>query len=153
MLEYAVIVAGCDVGSLTAKAVILEDDTILVSKIIRVRPTTEESGRTVMEEALAECGVTFEKINYCCATGYGRHSISFALMNMSEISCHGLGAYWTDKSVRTVIDIGGPGCRVVSIDAAGMVKDFIMNDKCAAGTGRSLEILSRTIGVSLERLG
>jgi predicted CoA-substrate-specific enzyme activase len=147
------IVAGCDVGSLTAKAVILNDGGIIASTIIRDRPTPVESATAVMGEALRDAGLKLEEIAVCCSTGYGRNSIPFAAMNMSEISCHGLGAFWADGSIRTVIDIGGQDCKVISVDAGGMVKDFIMNDKCAAGTGRSLEILSKTIGISLERLG
>ncbi|HOO71738.1 MAG TPA: acyl-CoA dehydratase activase [Spirochaetota bacterium] len=147
------IAAGCDVGSLTAKAVIMDDGFIISSKIIRDRKTPLESARAVMSEALSEAGLSFKSINYCCSTGYGRHSIPFALMNMSEISCHALGAFWAEKSVRTVIDIGGQDCKVISLDDCGMVSDFIMNDKCAAGTGRSLEILSRSIGLPLEKLG
>jgi (R)-2-hydroxyacyl-CoA dehydratese activating ATPase len=147
------IVAGCDVGSLTAKAVILNDTGIITSKIIRDKPTPVQSATAVMEEALQNAGLKFDEINSCCSTGYGRHSIPFAGMNMSEISCHGLGAFWAEGSIRTVIDIGGQDCKVISIDTGGMVRDFIMNDKCAAGTGRSLEILSKTIGISLERLG
>jgi predicted CoA-substrate-specific enzyme activase len=147
------IVAGCDVGSLTAKAVILEDDTIISMKIIRDRATPVESATVVMDETLREAGLTYNDISFCCSTGYGRNSIPFASMNMSEISCHGLGAFWADNAVRTIIDIGGQDCKVVAIDDNGRVKDFVMNDKCAAGTGRSLEILARTIGVPLERLG
>ncbi len=147
------IAAGCDVGSLTAKAVIMDEDAVIASKIIRDLKTPVESARAVMSEALREAGLVFPNINFCCSTGYGRHSIPFSLMNMSEISCHAMGAFWADRSVRTVIDIGGQDCKVISLDAGGMVSDFIMNDKCAAGTGRSLEILSRCIGVPLEKLG
>jgi len=147
------IVAGCDVGSLTAKAVIMKENDIIAAKIIRGEKTPQLSARAVMEDALKIAGLVLENINYCCSTGYGRHSNPFALMNMSEISCHAMGACWAEKSIRTVIDIGGQDCKVISLDHNGMVKDFIMNDKCAAGTGRSLEILSRNIGVPLEKLG
>jgi predicted CoA-substrate-specific enzyme activase len=148
-----VIAAGCDVGSLTAKAVIMDDERIVAMKIIRDKKTPVESARAVMTEALKDAGLLFQNINFCCSTGYGRHSIPFALMNMSEISCHAMGAHWAEKSIRTVIDIGGQDSKVISLDAGGMVSDFIMNAKCAAGTGRSLEILSRCIGVPLEKLG
>ncbi len=147
------IAAGCDVGSLTAKAVIMKGDVVIATKIIRDRSTPVESARAVMSEALREAGLVFQNINFCCSTGYGRHSIPFALMNMSEISCHAMGAFWAENSIRTVIDIGGQDCKVISLDSSGRVLDFIMNDKCAAGTGRSLEILSKCIGVPLEKLG
>jgi len=147
------IAAGCDVGSLTAKAVLLRGNTVLASSIIRVKPTARQSADAVMHEVLSSQGLRMEDIDFCCSTGYGRLEIPFAGMNMSEISCHGMGAYWTDSSIRTIIDIGGQDCKVISIDDRGMVTDFIMNDKCAAGTGRSLEMLARTIGVPLEKLG
>jgi predicted CoA-substrate-specific enzyme activase len=147
------IVAGCDIGSLTAKAVLLKDGAILASAIITVKANAAESARIVMQQCLDSQSLTFEDIDFCCSTGYGRLNIPFAAINFSEISCHGMGAFWTDNSIRTVIDIGGQDCKVISINDTGRIVDFIMNDKCAAGTGRSLEILARTIGVPLESLG
>jgi (R)-2-hydroxyacyl-CoA dehydratese activating ATPase len=147
------IVAGCDVGSLTAKAFIMNEKGRLAGEIIRVRSTNVDSATEVMEKALASAHLRFADLDCCCSTGYGRYEIPFARMNMSEISCHGLGAFRADQSIRTVIDIGGQDCKVILIDAVGNVRDFIMNDKCAAGTGRSLEILAKTIGVDLENLG
>ena len=147
------IVAGCDVGSLTAKAFIMNEKGRLAGEIIRVRSTTIDSATQVMEKALVSANLRFSDLDYCCSTGYGRYEIPFARMNMSEISCHGLGAFWADSSIRTVIDIGGQDCKVILIDAEGNVRDFAMNDKCAAGTGRALEILAKTIGVDLEQLG
>lgn len=140
-------------GSLTAKAFILNEKGRLAGEIIRVKSTNINSATEVMEKALASARLRFSDLDYCCSTGYGRYEIPFAQMNMSEISCHGLGAFHADSSIRTVIDIGGQDCKVILIDNAGNVRDFIMNDKCAAGTGRSLEILARTIGVELEELG
>ena len=147
------IVAGCDVGSLTAKAFIMNEKGKLAGEIIKVRSATIDSATEVMEKALASANLRFSDLDYCCSTGYGRYEIPFARINMSEISCHGLGAFWADSSIRTVIDIGGQDCKVILIDAEGNVRDFTMNDKCAAGTGRALEILAKTIGVDLEQLG
>lgn len=147
------IVAGCDVGSLTAKAYIMNEKGGLAGEIIPVQSTPTDSARRVMEKALKSARLNFSDLDVCCSTGYGRYEIPFAQMNMSEISCHGLGAFHVDSGIRTVIDIGGQDCKVILIDANGNVRDFIMNDKCAAGTGRSLEILARTIGVKLEELG
>jgi len=147
------LVAGCDIGSLTAKAVIMDESGIAATRIIGVRPGAEESARAVMKECLDTRGLSFDDIDFCCATGYGRLMIPFADMNMSEISCHGMGAFWNAPSIRTIIDIGGQDCKVIAIDDSGRVADFAMNDKCAAGTGRSLEILAGTIGVALKDLG
>ena len=140
-------------GSLTAKAFIMNEKGKLAGEIIKVRSATIDSATEVMEKALASANLRFSDLDYCCSTGYGRYEIPFARINMSEISCHGLGAFWADSSIRTVIDIGGQDCKVILIDAEGNVRDFTMNDKCAAGTGRALEILAKTIGVDLEQLG
>lgn len=145
--------AGCDVGSLTAEAVLLDDGGIVGAAIMNVRATPTESASAVMEQALCAANRTAAHITSCYSTGYGRFSIPFAAKNVSEISCHGLGAHWVNPHVRGVIDIGGQDCKVIRVDPRGRITDFVMNDKCAAGTGRSLEILSAAIGVSLSDLG
>ncbi len=145
--------AGCDIGSLTAKAVILSNDEVVADKIIPVRPSPAESALLVMEQVLLDAAIDFDDLSCICATGYGRMEIPFADMNMSEISCHGLGAWKACRSVRTIIDIGGQDCKAIAVDSFGRVTDFVMNDKCAAGTGRSLEMLARTLDVPLAGLG
>jgi predicted CoA-substrate-specific enzyme activase len=147
------IVAGCDVGSLTAESVIMDNKTILGSEIIRVRPKPELSARDVMDKLLTRLGLSYEDINYCVSTGYGRETISFAHDNVSEISCHGRGAQFLIPGIRTVIDVGGQDCKVIRIDEDGLLVDFVMNDKCAAGTGRSLEIMGESLGVEISDLG
>ena len=146
-------VAGCDIGSLTAKAVILENEKYLDGFIMPVKPSAAESALVVMEKLLISQGLELDDISCICSTGYGRMEIPFSDTNMSEISCHGLGASRAGKDIRTVIDIGGQDCKAISVSSSGKVVDFIMNDKCAAGTGRSLEMLSKTLGISLEDLG
>jgi predicted CoA-substrate-specific enzyme activase len=147
------LVAGCDVGSLTAEAVIMNNGTILGSEIIRVRPRAEQSAEDVMNKLLARLELTHDDIGYCVSTGYGRETIPFADHNISEISCHGRGANWLIPSIRTVIDIGGQDCKAIRVDKDGSLEDFIMNDKCAAGTGRSLELMSEVLGVDVSELG
>ncbi|MEM2978371.1 MAG: acyl-CoA dehydratase activase [Candidatus Hadarchaeales archaeon] len=147
------LVAGCDVGSLTAKALLLEDGRILSHEVRRVKPRPELSAREVMEEALRKAGRRWEEVAYCVGTGYGRVRIPFAGENVSEISCHGRGAHWLLPSVRTVIDIGGQDCKVIRVDGEGRLVNFVMNDKCAAGTGRFLELMAKTLGVGVEELG
>lgn len=146
-------VVGIDIGSLTAKAVVLEGGEIIASSLIKAGPCPSASAEDVLKRCLDEGEILSSSIECCCATGYGRLTIPFADFNMSEISCHGMGAFWSNNNIRTIIDIGGQDCKVVVIDENGMVTDFIMNDKCAAGTGRTLEILSKTIGVPFELLG
>jgi (R)-2-hydroxyacyl-CoA dehydratese activating ATPase len=146
------IVAGCDVGSLTAEAVIIRDDAIIAGEIIRVRPRPEQSADDVMRAALSKTGLSFDDIAYCVSTGYGREKIPFANDNVSEISCHGKGAQYLIPSARTVIDVGGQDCKVISVDENGNLLNFVMNDKCAAGTGRFLEQICKTLGLKLEEL-
>jgi len=146
------IFAGCDVGSLTGEAAILEDEKILSSEIIRVRPRPEQTAQEVTEKALKKIGMTFDDIDYCVSTGYGREKIPFARSSISEISCHGRGAQWANPGVRTIIDIGGQDCKVIRVDKYGYMVDFVMNDKCAAGTGRFLENMAKVLGVGLEDL-
>ncbi len=132
------IVAGCDVGSLSGEAVIMADDSIMAYEIMRVRPRPEQTAYDVMTKTLAAAGLSFDGIDYCVSTGYGREKIPFANSSISEISCHGRGAHWINPEVRTVIDIGGQDCKVIRLDKLGYMVDFTMNDKCAAGTGRFL---------------
>lgn len=147
------IFAGCDVGSLTAKATIMKDDSILSSSLIKVRPRPEQSAKEAMDIALSKAELSLEDINYCVSTGYGREMIPFANSSISEISCHGRGAHWVIPNVRTVIDIGGQDCKAIRVDTDGNMLNFAMNDKCSAGTGRFLEIMAKTLGVNLDKLG
>jgi predicted CoA-substrate-specific enzyme activase len=152
-MENRMIIAGCDVGSLSAEAVLLEDGTIIGSEIIRVRPKAEQSANDVMDKVLKKLGLSHEDIAFTVATGYGRETIPFADDNVSEISCHGRGAHFLIDSIRTVIDVGGQDCKAIRVDSGGNLEDFVMNDKCAAGTGRSLELNAEALGVDISELG
>jgi predicted CoA-substrate-specific enzyme activase len=147
------IFAGVDVGSMSAEAVLMKDNKILASTVIVVKPNPVESATLAMNAALETAGIALEDIDYCVATGYGREKIPFSDHDVSEISCHGKGAFWADPTIRTIIDIGGQDCKVIQIDEAGDLKDFIMNDKCAAGTGRFLEGIAKSFDVRVSDLG
>ncbi|MBW1643003.1 MAG: 2-hydroxyglutaryl-CoA dehydratase [Deltaproteobacteria bacterium] len=147
------IVAGCDVGSLSAEAVIMENGTIIGSEIIRVRPKAEQSAKDVMDKLLTRLNFSYNDIRFTVATGYGRENISFADDNVSEISCHGKGAHFLVPSIKTVIDVGGQDCKAIRVSSNGALEDFVMNDKCAAGTGRSLELNAESLGVDVSELG
>jgi len=148
-----VIVAGCDVGSTTGKAVIMKDHTIAASTIMWCKPRPEETAHIAITEAMQKIGLSsLDELDYIVGTGYGRLKIPFANDNISEITCHGVGAYWLCNSVRTIIDIGGQDLKVIGLDDSGKVIDFVMNDKCAAGTGRFLENMARVLGLTLEEL-
>ena len=147
------IVAGCDVGSLTSKAVIMKQGRIVGKSIIKSKPRPQDSAKAVMTEALSAAGLSLEDLEYCIGTGYGREKIAFVKEAKSEIPCHGKGARWLLPSARTVIDIGGQDCKTMVIDADGHVSRFSANDKCASGTGRFLEVMAKVLNVGIEELG
>lgn len=147
------IVAGCDVGSTTGKAVIMKDHSIAAYTIIQCKPRPEETAYIAINEAMAKIDLSsLEELDYIVGTGYGRLKIPFANDNISEITCHGVGAHWLCNSVRTIIDIGGQDLKVIALDDSGKVAEFVMNDKCAAGTGRFLENMARVLELTLEKL-
>lgn len=147
------IVAGCDVGALTAKAVVMKDGVILGSEIVRSRARAVQSAADVMDNLLGKLGLPWSDIDCCVSTGYGRNIMPFAHGNVSEISCHGRGAHWLAPTIRTIIDGGGQDCKAIRVDENGFLEDFRMNLKCAAGTGRSLELMAESLGVDVSQLG
>jgi len=147
------IVAGCDVGALTAKAVVMKDGVILGSEIVRSRARAVQSATDVMDRLFGKLALSWRDIDCCVSTGYGRNSMPFAHGNVSEISCHGRGAHWLAPTIRTIIDGGGQDCKAIRVDENGFLEDFRMNLKCAAGTGRSLELMAESLGVDVSQLG
>lgn len=145
---------GIDVGSTASKCIILKNGTDIVGKsLIDVGAGTSGPKRAI-EAVLADAGLTNEDITYTLATGYGRNAMmdGIADRQMSELSCHAKGAYFLFPNVHTVIDIGGQDVKVLHIDN-GMMTNFQMNDKCAAGTGRFLDVMSRVLEVDVSELG
>jgi len=147
------IVAGCDVGSLTTKAVILNNTRVISHALIRSSFNPEKSASEVMDMAMNTAGLTMDDIGFCVGTGYGRERIPFVGKAVSEIACHAKGAHWLLPSVRTIIDIGGQDCKAIRIDETGNIVRFVTNDKCASGTGRFLEVMAKLLGLELEDLG
>ena len=147
------ITAGCDIGSLTAKAVILKDREIIAKEIIRATARPEQSALAVMELSCGAAGINIENIDMLVGTGYGRKHIPFVNSVESEIACHARGAFHQAPGTRTVIDIGGQDAKAIRIDDRGEVIRYAYNDKCASGTGRFLEIIADSLDVSLEELG
>lgn len=149
------ITAGIDIGSLSANVVIFKDNEILAWSIIRTGPDIPATAAKAMDEALNKPGVdiTIEDIEFIVATGYGRIVVPFADKNITEISCHAKGAHWFFPSVRSILDMGGQDCKAISCDENGKVTHFIMNDKCAAGTGRFMEIVAKAMELPLEDIG
>jgi len=147
------IVAGCDIGSLTAKALLMNDGEIVSTAVIRSTPKPHESARLVIDSALQTAGLSMVDISYAVGTGYGKSQIPFVNSVESEIACHGRGAWWNVPSIRTVVDIGGQDAKVIKIDEHGQVMRYSYNDKCAAGTGRFLEVIAEALEVKLEDMG
>lgn len=143
---------GIDVGSTASKCIILKGGEEIINKsLIEVGTGTTGPARAV-EEVLSQCNLTKEDMSYNLATGYGRHSIDWVDGEMSELSCHAKAAYFLFPNVRTVIDIGGQDAKVLQIDDKGILTNFAMNDKCAAGTGRFLDVMARTLEVNINDL-
>jgi predicted CoA-substrate-specific enzyme activase len=147
-----IITAGVDIGSTSSKALILEDGQILSSITGPSTTNPTKTARKVYREALEKAGRKEEDVGYIVGTGYGRAKVDFATINISEISCHGKGAHFLVNSVRTIIDIGGQDTKAILLDDSGTLLDFAMNDKCAAGTGRFLDMMARSMGIRVEDL-
>ena len=145
--------AGVDVGSLGTKTVILVDGEIAGFSIIPTGINTEENGLNGLSSALEHAGLTREDLTYIVATGYGRISAPYANKTVTEITCHAKGAHYLHPQTRTIIDMGGQDCKAIRLDAEGNVTDFAMNDKCAAGTGRFLEVMANVFKIRLAELG
>ncbi len=148
------IVAGIDSGSTSTNAVIIDANRrILGFSIIPTGAKSIESAYRALEEALKTSGIKMEDLSYIVATGYGRISIHFANLEVTEITCHAKGAFFLNKDIRTIIDVGGQDSKVIKIDKDGNIIDFVMNDKCSAGTGRFLENMSRVLEIPVDRMG
>lgn len=147
-------VMGIDSGSTSTNAVIMDKDRkIVASAVVRTGAKSGESAGRILEEVLSEAGLKREDISWIVSTGYGRVSIPFADENVTEISCHGRGAHYFNPAVRTILDIGGQDSKAIRLNEKGEVADFVMNDKCAAGTGRFLEMIARSLEVDVDELG
>ena len=143
--------AGIDSGSTSTDVVILDKNRHIIAGIILPTGAGAALGaERALEQALKEAGLVREDIDAMVTTGYGRTAISDGDKSITEITCHARGAHYLDPSVRTVIDIGGQDSKVIRLDENGAVVNFVMNDKCAAGTGRFLEMMARTLEMNLD---
>ena len=149
MVQYF---AGIDIGSTMTKVAIVSDGRLVKSIISRSSPEHRKLANLVMQEALSQSGLKFEDIEYVVSTGYGRMNVPFADRQVTEITCHARGISSFMPSVRTVIDVGGQDSKAMRIEA-GRVVDFVMNDKCAAGSGRFIEVMAEALNVKLEDIG
>jgi predicted CoA-substrate-specific enzyme activase len=147
---------GVDLGSITAKCVLLQDGCRVLADRVVKGGVVGDGAEKAVREALEQAGVSQTDVAYIVATGYGRVIFSDAREEVSEIGCHGKGAFFQDPRVRTVIDIGGQDAKVIRLGTGGRVLNFAMNEKCAAGTGRFLEVMAQALSApvtELARLG
>ena len=147
------IIAGIDIGAATAKTVILDDDRIRSCAIMPTGFDVRQVSLDVMKAALEKAGALMGSVEFVVSTGYGRRSVPFMNKAVTEIICHAKGANYLNPQVRTVIDIGGQDSKVIRVDEKGNVVDFIMNDKCAAGTGRFLEVMATVLQLDISEMG
>ncbi len=143
--------AGVDIGSTMTKVAIMGEG-LVASVIGPTGPEHRRLAHKVMEEALAKARLSFPDLSYIVATGYGRINVPFADKQVTEITCHAKGLHSLLPTAKTVVDIGGQDSKGIKLKN-GKVASFVMNDKCAAGTGRFLEVIADALGVPLERLG
>jgi predicted CoA-substrate-specific enzyme activase len=144
---------GIDVGSITAKAAVVRDGEVIADQLILTGYNARNAGDKVFEAIIKASGIDRSSVDKIISTGYGRSSVTFADRAVTEITCHAMGAHHLNPAVRSVIDIGGQDSKAIAVDESGSVKDFAMNDKCAAGTGRFLEVMARALEVDLEKFG
>lgn len=148
------IAAGIDIGSICTKAVIIDDQgRILAYSIIRSGFVFKKAAADCLNEALQSAGLSLSDVGYIVSTGYGRSHVEFAGKEVTEITCHARGAKTLLPEIHTIIDIGGQDSKVIYVDDNGAVTKFVMNDKCAAGTGRFLEVMAVALQVDLPELG
>jgi len=144
---------GCDVGSTYGKCVILDEEGNMVGNAtVRSKINPVETANLALDTAIAQVSGLdkIEDLAYLVGTGYGRNKVPFADENISEISCHAMGVHITDPTVSGIIDIGGQDVKGITVDTDGTVKNFAMNDKCAAGTGKFYEAMARAFELPLE---
>ena len=144
---------GIDIGSTTSKCVVMKDGSEIVSSSLFVGGIGTPGPEQARKEALEKAGITEKEMDAITATGYGRNRCEDVDFNVSELSCHALGAHSVFPQVRTIIDIGGQDAKVIALNEDGKMTNFLMNDKCAAGTGRFLDVMANILLIPVDRMG
>jgi benzoyl-CoA reductase subunit A len=148
------ITSGIDVGSVSSQAVIMVDGELFAYGNMRTGSDSPDSARNALKFALEKTDLPESRIDYCIGTGYGRVNVPMAERSVTEIACHARGANWMyGNEVRTVLDVGGQDIKAIRCDDKGKVTNFLMNDKCAAGTGRGMEVFSDLLSVPIGDVG
>jgi predicted CoA-substrate-specific enzyme activase len=147
------ITAGIDIGSVSTEMVVLREGKIYDSLIIDTGSSSRKAADRIIELVLEKNGLVREDFDYVVTTGYGRTATEIGNRSITELSCHARGAWKLDHGIRTVIDIGGQDSKVIKVNDEGKGYDFVMNDKCAAGTGRFLELIAKALEIEVTDLG
>lgn len=149
-----IITCGIDVGSVSSQAVLVVDGELYGFNSMRTGNNSPDSATNALQGVMDKCGMKLEDIHYVVGTGYGRVNVPFAHKAITEIACHARGAnYMGGNGVRTILDMGGQDCKAIHCDEKGKVTNFLMNDKCAAGTGRGMEVISDLMQIPIAELG
>ncbi|MDO8672783.1 MAG: benzoyl-CoA reductase, bzd-type, subunit Q [Dehalococcoidia bacterium] len=148
------ITLGIDVGSVSSKAVVMTDGQIYCYAALRTGYDSPDSAVRALSSALEGTGLPPDKIDFCVGTGYGRVNVPMANRLVTEISCHARGVnFLCGPTARTILDMGGQDCKAIRCDERGKVMQFLMNDKCAAGTGRGMEVIAQMLSVPIGEAG
>jgi len=152
--DAKIVSAGIDVGSVSSQATVMTDGQIYAYSNMRTGSDSPESARNALNYALEGTDIPESRIDYCIGTGYGRVNVPMADRSITEIACHARGAHFIyGPEVRTVLDVGGQDCKAIRSDEKGKVINFLMNDKCAAGTGRGMEVFADLLSVPINDVG
>ncbi|MBW7860589.1 MAG: benzoyl-CoA reductase, bzd-type, subunit Q [Rhodocyclaceae bacterium] len=152
--DAKIITCGIDVGSVSSQAVICCDGELFGYNSMRTGNNSPDSAKNALQGILDKTGMKLEDIHYTVGTGYGRVNVPFANKAVTEIACHARGAnYMGGSKVRTILDMGGQDCKAIHCDERGKVTNFLMNDKCAAGTGRGMEVIADLMQIPIANLG
>ena len=152
--DAKIITAGIDVGSVSSQAVICVDGELYGYNSMRTGNNSPESATNAINGVLEKSGMKLENVTFVVGTGYGRVNVPFAHKAITEIACHARGAnYMGGNTIRTILDMGGQDCKAIHCDEKGKVTNFLMNDKCAAGTGRGMEVIADLMQIPIAELG
>jgi len=149
-----IVTAGVDVGSVSSQAAVMVDGRLYCYSNMRTGSNSPTSAQNAMDWALEGTGLTLGKVHYVVGTGYGRVNVPFSNRPITEIACHARGGnFMYGPTVRTILDMGGQDCKAIRCDDKGKVVEFLMNDKCAAGTGRGMEVFADLLSVPIQEVG
>jgi benzoyl-CoA reductase subunit A len=152
--DARIVTAGIDVGSVSSQAVVCVDGELYGYNSMRTGNNSPDSATNALAGVLEKSGMKLEDITYVIGTGYGRVNVPFAHKAITEIACHARGAnYMGGNTIRTILDMGGQDCKAIHCDEKGKVTNFLMNDKCAAGTGRGMEVIADLMQIPIAELG